>query len=48
MKACEGRAGRVLVIGLDDEDVVLQRVEHFAEQNRVSAGQAILAGTSPL
>jgi len=44
MKACEGRIGRVFVIRLEDEDVVPQCIERFAEEKKVSVGQAILVG----
>ncbi len=44
MKACEGRIGRVFVIRLEDGDVVPQCIERFAEEKRVSVGQAILVG----
>jgi len=44
MKACEGRVGRVFVIRLEDGEAVPQCIERFAEENRVSVGQAILVG----
>ena len=44
MKACEGRIGRVFVIRLEDGDVVPECIERFAEEKRVSVGQAILVG----
>ena len=44
MKACEGRIGRVFVIRLEDGDVVPGCIERFAEEKRVSVGQAILVG----
>jgi len=44
MKACEGRIGRVFVIRLEDGDVVPEYIERFAEEKRVSVGQAILVG----
>ena len=44
MKACEGRIGRVFVIRLEDGDVVPQCIERFAEEKRVSVGQAVLVG----
>ena len=44
MKACEGRIGRVFVIRLEDGDVVPECIEHFAEENNVLVGQAILVG----
>jgi len=44
MKACEGRIGRVFVIRLEDEEVVPECIERFAEEKGVSVGQAILVG----
>ncbi len=44
MKACEGRIGRVFMIRLEDEDVVPQCIERFAEEKGVSVGHAILVG----
>ena len=44
MKACEGRIGRVFVIRLEDGDVVPECIERFAEEKRISVGQAILVG----
>jgi predicted DNA-binding protein with PD1-like motif len=44
MKACEGKIGRVFVIRLEDGDVVPECIEHFAEENTISVGQAILVG----
>jgi predicted DNA-binding protein with PD1-like motif len=44
MKACEGQIGRVFVIRLEDGDVVPECIEHFAEENGVFAGHAILVG----
>jgi predicted DNA-binding protein with PD1-like motif len=44
MEACEGRIGRVFVIRLEDGDVVPECIERFAEEKRVSVGQAILVG----
>ena len=44
MKACEGQIGRVFVIRLEDEDVVPECIERFAEEKGVSVGQAILVG----
>ena len=44
MKACEGSAGRVFVMRLEDGDVVPDCIERFAEENRVYVGQAILVG----
>ena len=44
MKACEGKIGRVFVIRLEDGDVVPECIERFAEEKRVSVGQAILVG----
>ena len=44
MKACEGRIGRVFVIRLEDGDIVPQCIERFAEEKRVSVGQAVLVG----
>ena len=44
MKACEGQIGRVFVIRLEDGDVVPECIEHFAEENGVFVGHAILVG----
>jgi predicted DNA-binding protein with PD1-like motif len=44
MEVCEGRIGRVFVIRLEDGDVVPECIERFAEEKRVSVGQAILVG----
>lgn len=44
MKACEGRIGRVFVIRLEDEEVVPEYIERFAEEKGVSVGHAILVG----
>ena len=44
MKACEGSAGRVFVMRLEDGDVVPDCIERFAEDNGVYVGQAILVG----
>jgi len=44
MKACEGRIGRVFVVRLEDGDVVPECIERFAEEKKVSVGQAILVG----
>ena len=44
MKACEGKIGRVFVIRLEDGDVVPECIERFAEEKKVSVGQAILVG----
>jgi predicted DNA-binding protein with PD1-like motif len=44
MKTCDGRFGRVFVIRLEDGDVVPECIERFAEEKRVSVGQAILVG----
>lgn len=44
MKATEGRLGRVFILRLEHGDVVPGCIERFAEENGVSAGQAILVG----
>ena len=44
MKTCEGQLGRVFVIRLEDGDVLPECIEHFAESNGLSVGQAILIG----
>lgn len=44
MKACEGQIGRVFMIRLEDGDVVPKCIEHFAEENGVFVGHAILVG----
>jgi predicted DNA-binding protein with PD1-like motif len=44
MKVSEGHIGRVFVIRLEDGDVVPDCIEHFARENGVSVGHAILVG----
>ncbi len=44
MKYSEGKIGRVFVIRLDDGDELPGCIERFAEENKVSTGQAILVG----
>jgi len=44
MKSCEGQLGRVFVIRLEDEDVLPECIEQFAESNGVSVGHVILVG----
>jgi predicted DNA-binding protein with PD1-like motif len=44
MKACEGQIGRVFMMRLDDGDVVPECIEHFAKENGVFVGHAILVG----
>jgi predicted DNA-binding protein with PD1-like motif len=44
MKASQGQVGRVFVIRLEDGDVLPGCIEHFAQENGVSVGQAVLVG----
>jgi predicted DNA-binding protein with PD1-like motif len=44
MKVSEGKLGRVFVIRLEDGDAIPASIERFAEQNKISVGQAILIG----
>ena len=44
MKASEGKLGRVFVIRLEDGDAVPASIERFAEEKKISVGQAILIG----
>jgi predicted DNA-binding protein with PD1-like motif len=44
MKWCQGQLGRVFIIRLEDGDVLPRCIEHFAEENGVSAGHVILVG----
>ena len=44
MKACQGRLGRAFVIRLEHGDMVPDCIEHFAEDNNISAGQVIMVG----
>ena len=44
MKASEGHVGRVFVIRLENDDVVPECIEHFAEEKGISVGHVILVG----
>ena len=44
MKASEGKLGRVFIIRLEDGDAVPASIERFAEEKKISVGQAILIG----
>lgn len=44
MKACEGQIGRVFIIRLEHGDMVPGCIERFAEENKISAGHAIMVG----
>ena len=44
MKSCEGQLGRVFIIRLEDGDILPHCIEHFAEENGISAGHIILVG----
>jgi len=44
MKTSEGRLGRVFVIRLEDGDVLPECIEHFAQQEGISVGHAIMVG----
>lgn len=44
MKSSEGRIGRTFVIRLEDGDVVPDCIEHFAAENNVLTGYAVIVG----
>jgi predicted DNA-binding protein with PD1-like motif len=44
MKATEGHIGRVFVLRLEDGDVVLDCIERFAAEKKISVGQVVLVG----
>lgn len=44
MMASEGKMGRVFVIRLEEEDVLPECIEQFAEDNGVSLGHVVLIG----
>ena len=44
MKASEGKLGRAFVIRLEDGDAIPASIERFAEEKKISVGQAILIG----
>ena len=44
MKASCGQIGRVFIIRLEDGDKIPETIEHFAAENDVIIGQAILVG----
>ena len=44
MKASEGQFGRAFVIRLEDDDVIPDCIESFAEEKKISVGQVIIVG----
>lgn len=44
MKYSEGKIGRVFVIRLEDDDELPGCIEKFAQEHKISVGQAILVG----
>jgi len=44
MKYSEGKIGRVFIIRLEDDDELPGCIEKFAEEHKISVGQAILVG----
>lgn len=44
MKTSEGRLGRIFFVRLEDGDRLPDCIEHFAAENKISAGQVIFVG----